>query len=131
MISEIIIDSSHIVNKAITHNVFFLLEFPLMMILFVYLFNIKRFRNIGIGIQSIFLSHFMLDTMVEGDSIMLFYPLSSQLYVWNAQPSFLIIIPLLLTYGFINIKYLRYEFKFIFMDLKFPIPYLITKCFYS
>ncbi len=124
VISEIIIDSSHLINKAITHNIFFLLEFPLFMILFAYVFNIKRFRDVSMGIQSIFLSHFILDTIGEGDNIMLFYPFSSQLYMWNGQHSFLIIIPLLIVYGLANRKYLTYQFKIYLQGFK--IPYLVS-----
>jgi len=86
VLAEVIVDGFHLINKDITHNIFFLLEGPLVLFLIGYMFEkdpkIQRFSLILLVMFSFFLFQ---DTAIEGDALMIQYPISTQTFVWNSE----------------------------------------------
>jgi len=88
ILAELLIDGFHLIDKAITHNIFFLLEGPLILFLIGYMFEketkIQRFSLVLLVMFSFFL---FMDTAIEGDVLMLQYPISTQTFIWNSEMS--------------------------------------------
>ena len=89
IIMEIVIDGAHLINKNITHNLFFMLQLPLILFFFGYTFNYKRIINVSFLFLANSISHFISDTAFENSVIVPLYPFSSQIYRWNYSLNFL------------------------------------------
>lgn len=89
IIMEIVIDGAHLINKNITHNLFFMLQLPLILFFFGYTFKYKRIINVSLLFLANSMAHFISDTALEGGTIEPLYPFSSQIYGWNYSLNFL------------------------------------------
>ncbi len=83
VIMEVLTDGAHIVNKDITHNIFFFLEVPLMLMFVGYLINKPSLEGISLLMLAANITHFLMDAAMEGDALALYYPLMSGTYTWD------------------------------------------------
>ena len=86
VLMEIITDGSHIVNKSITHNIFFFIEAPLFILFAGYVLKDSRLGQISMLLLSTNLTHLLMDLFYEGDSIQMYYPVLSTWY--SVPPSY-------------------------------------------
>ncbi len=85
IIMEAITDGAHLVNKDITHNLIFFWQVPLALILLDYIYDTrKRFMPLLLTVFGINMTHLYSDAILEGDKLAIFYPLSSQWYIYRA-----------------------------------------------
>jgi len=85
IIMEAITDGAHLVNKDITHNLLFFWQIPLALILIDYIYDTRnRFTHILLTIFGINMTHLYSDAILEGDSLSIFYPMSSQWYIYKS-----------------------------------------------
>ncbi len=89
LIMEIVIDGAHLANKDITHNLFFMLQLPLIFFFFGYTFNNRKLSTLSVLFLANSFAHMISDTAFEGGTITPLYPFSSQTYGWNFSLSFL------------------------------------------
>ncbi len=80
IIMEFIIDGAHLVNKSITHNIFFFLETPLFIFLTGYIFKDFKLETFSTLLLANNLSHMLMDLFYEGDSMQIYYPICSTWY---------------------------------------------------
>ena len=86
---EGIIDGAHLINPAITHNLFFMLQLPLFIFFIGYAFlNSRRWMNFALLFLANTFSHLISDSAFEGGSLYILYPFSSQAYTWNGSLGF-------------------------------------------
>ncbi len=83
IITDLIVDGSHIVNKSITHNLLFLIDVPLVIFLFGYIFRLDKISQLSILIFGNFFTYFIADAAIEHDSLQILYPYSNQQFIWN------------------------------------------------
>ncbi len=83
IIMEVITDGAHVVNKNITHNIFFFVEVPLMIMLTGYLTDKKYLGGMAILMLAANMTHLLMDATMEGDALALYYPLYSTTYTWS------------------------------------------------
>ena len=83
IITDIIVDGSHVINKSITHNLLFLIDIPLVMLLFGYTFRLDKISRLSILIFGNFFTYFIADAAIEHDTLQILYPFSNQHFVWN------------------------------------------------
>ncbi len=85
IIMEAITDGAHLINKDLTHNLIFFWQIPLALILVDYIYDTSRkFMPLLLTIFGINLFHLFSDAVLEGDNLAIFYPISSQWYVYKA-----------------------------------------------
>ena len=87
IVMELVIDGAHFVNMAYTHNIFFLLEFPLALLFYAYVM-----RDGGVATFSVLLlannfTHMFVDLVIEGGALPLYYPIMQVKYVADVAPS--------------------------------------------
>ena len=82
---EGIIDGAHLYNASLTHNFMFMIELPLVAILIGYLYSSRTLQINALLFLSMTFSHMIIDCAFEGTAIMLFYPFSTQTYVWSLK----------------------------------------------
>ncbi len=90
VITEIVMDGADFINKSFTHNFFFAVYLPMSLFFVGYVYRIKKLQIYSMLMMISFLTYFfVMDGAVEGDHLMIWYPLSTQYYVWNAHTEFL------------------------------------------
>ncbi len=80
---EGIIDGAHLYNASLTHNFMFMIELPLVAVLIGYLYSSKTLQMNALLFLSMTFSHMIVDCAFENAPIMLFYPFSTQTYIWS------------------------------------------------
>ncbi len=86
---EFIIDGAHLINPAITHNLFFMLQLPLFIFFIGYVFfNSAKWMNFALLFLANTFSHLVSDSAFEGGSLYILYPFSTQAYTWNSTLGF-------------------------------------------
>jgi len=85
VIMEFVIDGAHLFNKNITHNIFFLIEFPLIVIFAGYITREQKILTGGLLIFANTWTHLIMDMFFEGDALALYYPIYSTEY--SAYPA--------------------------------------------
>ena len=84
IIMEAITGGAHLINTNITHNLLFYWQAPLAIILLDYIYDSKkRFMPLILTIFGINITHFYSEMVLQGESLAIFYPFSSQLYVYR------------------------------------------------
>ena len=83
VILEFVTDRAHLVNKNITHNIFFFVEIPLLLLLVGYFTNKKGLEGFSLLILATNITHLIMDTAMEGGSVALYYPAYSGTYTWG------------------------------------------------
>ncbi len=85
VVMEFVIDGAHLVNKNITHNIFFLVEFPLIAIFAGYITKERKILTGALLILANTWTHLIMDLFYEGDTLALYYPIYSTEY--SAHPA--------------------------------------------
>ncbi|NPA75058.1 MAG: hypothetical protein GXO25_03120 [Euryarchaeota archaeon] len=83
IIMEVITDGAHIVNKNYTHNIFFFIELPLMIMLAGYITNKGWLESISLLMLAANITHLIMDAAIEGGTLALYYPVYSGVYSWD------------------------------------------------
>ncbi len=90
VITEIVMDGANFINKGFTHNFFFAIYLPMSLFFVGYVYRIKKLQIYSMLVMISFITYFLvMDGSVEGDRLMIWYPLSTQYYVWNSHAEFL------------------------------------------
>ena len=84
IIMEFVIDGAHLVNKSITHNIFFFVEVPLFMLFAGYLFRDRKMGTFSLLLLANNLTHMFMDLFYEGDAMQIYYPFWN---TWYSVPS--------------------------------------------
>ena len=77
IVMELVIDGAHLVNKAITHNIFFLIQMPFLMLFSGYVLSSNRLQRLSLLILVNNFTHLIMDLFYEGDSLPLYFPVNS------------------------------------------------------
>ena len=90
IITEVVMDSADFINKGFTHNFFFTIYLPMSIFFVGYIYKIRKFQVYSMLIMISFITYFLImDGSVEEDRLMIWYPLSTQYYVWSTHATFL------------------------------------------
>jgi len=85
LLMEVLIDGAHFLNKNLTHNFLVLWQIPLVLILLDYMYDENRkYMPLFLSVFGISLTHMFSDAVLEGDSLAIFYPFTTQTYVYKA-----------------------------------------------
>ena len=74
---EIVIDGAHLVNKDYTHNIFFLLELPLLFLFIGFMDGNAKLEKFSLLLLANNWTHLVMDLFYEGDALHLYYPVSN------------------------------------------------------
>ncbi len=121
ILTEFVMDGFNFINKSITHNIFFVVYFPLSLFFAGYVYRIKRLQIYALLLLGAFLTYFTMDAAIEHDWLRVWYPVSTQYYVWHSGTIVGVLILTFLVF-LLNSVEKRISGKRGIIQLPFPLP---------